>query len=182
MPKVRAVRRYRANLRLIALPFLLLAGAGITGCAHYRLGSGTEPSFRALYVAPVGNPASIPQAEAVIGSILREHFISDGRVNLVNSPEDADAVLQVSLTGYTRTPATARPDDTGLARKLALNLSANVTLHDRRSASDLFAGRVVNVSRDAFTDNGQQQAEYEALPLLAEALASQIVHAALDVW
>ena len=47
--------------------------------------------------------------------------------------------------------------------------------------------------RDAYTDSGQKlptgisvsgqlQSEYQALPLLADALADKVAHAVLDVW
>jgi hypothetical protein len=38
------------------------------------------------------------------------------------------------------------------------------------------------VQREAFTDSGQLQSEYQTLPLLAESLAAKVTHAALDVW
>jgi hypothetical protein len=47
---------------------------------------------------------------------------------------------------------------------------------------NLFENRPVNAHRDAFTDGGQLQSEFQTLPLLAEALADKIAHAALDVW
>jgi len=38
------------------------------------------------------------------------------------------------------------------------------------------------VKRDVYTDSGQQQAEYQILPLLAEDLAAKASHAVLDTW
>jgi len=38
------------------------------------------------------------------------------------------------------------------------------------------------VTREAFTDGGQLQSEYQALPLIAEALAQRVALAALDTW
>jgi hypothetical protein len=40
----------------------------------------------------------------------------------------------------------------------------------------------VSTHRDAFTEGGQLQSEYEALPLLSESLSERIAHAVLDVW
>ena len=52
---------------------------------------------------------------------------------------------------------------------------------------------LIDYRRDAYTDSGktlpsgtvvsgQLQAEYQTLPLLAEALAAKVTHAVLDVW
>jgi hypothetical protein len=57
----------------------------------------------------------------------------------------------------------------------------------------LFDGRIIEVQREAFLDNGlgsvpfgtsndQLQSEYNTLPLLAELLSEKVTHAVLDVW
>ncbi len=99
----------------------------------------------------------------------------------------------MEITDYRREVATQRRDDTGLARKFALTLGVRCTLKDRRAGKDLFTNREILVRRDAYTDSGQNlpsgtsvsgqlQAEYQALPLLADALADKVAHAVLDVW
>jgi len=160
----------------------LLAALVLCGCGHYQLGTTGQLRFSTLYVTPVANKTMLPQAQAIVSTQLREALLRDGRISLANSPAEADATLTVVLEDYHRDVRSAREDDTGLARKFALTLGARCTLHDNRGSRDLFAGRVVSVSRDAFTDGGQLQSEYQALPLLAEALAGKVSHAVLDVW
>jgi len=77
--------------------------------------------------------------------------------------------------------ASVLENDTGLARKFTLTLEVACTLKTRAGES-LFTDRMVQVQRDAFTDRGQLQSEYQTVPLLAEALAKKVVHAVLDVW
>ncbi len=172
------------TLPLLALPLsvVLLGIAVLTGCSHYRLGTGQNLAFQTLYVAPVENKTMLPQAVALVSTALRDEFLRDGRVTLVNSPEQADATLTLTLSDYHRDVATVRPGDTGLARTFTLTLGATVTLHDNRAGRDLFSKRPVDAGRDAYTDSGQLQSEYQSLPLLAGALAKKISHAALDVW
>lgn len=166
-----------------ALGALLLAFVSLgAGCAHYQLGTGSRLAFTTLYVAPVRNQALLPQADALVAAALREAFVRDGRVTLVASPEAADATLQVTLTGYRREMLAANPADTGLARKFALHLAASCSLTDNRTRRPLFAHRELTATRDAYTDSGQLQAEYQTLPLLAESLAGEVTHAVLDVW
>ena len=153
-----------------------------TGCSHYQLGTGAKLAFHTFYVEPVANKTMLPQAREIVSTQLRETFARDGRVALVNSPEAADATLRVVLTDYHREQASAREGDTGLARKFNLTLGATCTLRDNRAAKNLFENRPVAAQRESFTDSGQQQSEYQTLPLLAESLADKVAHAVLDVW
>jgi len=167
-------------------PFLgiLVLVASLSGpaCSHYQLGTQTRPPFTTLYVAPVEDRAMLPQAQALVATEIRDALIKDGRVTVVASPDTADAVLRVSLVGYNREVTASNPADTGLARKFALNLHASCTLTDRRTGRPCFTNRELVVTKDAFTDSGQLQSEYQTLPLLAAALADRVAHAVLDVW
>jgi hypothetical protein len=157
---------------------LLLA----TGCAHYQLGTGAEPSFQTLYVEPVDNKTLLPQSQPLVSTRMREMFARDARVAIVNSAAGADATLTVVLNDYHRDIAAVREGDTGLARKFNITLGALCTLRDNRTGRAIFENRPVSAIREVFTDSGQLQSEFQTLPLLADALALKVVHAALDVW
>lgn len=171
---------------------LLLCGGVFSACSHYRLGSGGALPFRTLYIEPVENNANMPQAAALFTVQLRDTFIRDGRVTLASSPAGADAVLSVSLERYSRQMTTGRSDDTGLARKFDLTVSAVCTLRDSRggsSAKTYFEKRPVSATRQIFTtpspeasQSDQLQAEYNTMPLLAASLAESAARAVLDVW
>ncbi|MBS0633529.1 MAG: hypothetical protein JSS11_16590 [Verrucomicrobia bacterium] len=164
------------------LACLATAVVGLGGCARYQLGTAAKLTFSSIYVAPVENKTLLPQAQTVVSTQLRDAFLRDNRVSLVNSPESADVTLQVVIRDYHRSVQAARSDDTGLARKFALTLGVNCTLRDNRSGKALFTDRQIEVQRDAFTDSGQLQSEYQALPLLAQSLADKVSHTVLDVW
>ena len=178
MSSVHSVTKFPAWPAFLALAVALLAGAG---CAHYRLGTDAKLAFHTLYLEPVENKTLLPQARALVSTQLREAFARDGRVALANSSTDAEATLAVTITSYRRDVLTVREGDTGLARKFNLTLATTCTLRDR-SGRILFENRPVEVHREAFTDSGQLQSEYQTLPLLAESLADKVTHAALDVW
>lgn len=175
--------RFVAALRpLCWLLASVIAGLGASGCANYQLGTGGKTTFRTLYVEPVGNQTQLPQAQALVSTRLRETFARDGRVELANSPSGADATLSIVINFYAREIAAVREGDTGLARKFNVTLGASCTLRDNRTGRAIFENRPVNAVREVFTDSGQLQAEYQTLPLLAEALAAKVAHTALDVW
>lgn len=161
----------------VGLCFLLL-----NGCAGYRLGSGAAQKFTTLFIAPVTTEALMPQARELVTTQLREAFIRDGRITLVNSPAQADAVLQLSLIGYDRTVGVSRQDDTGLARRFDVTLRAHATLTDQRSKQAFFTQRPLSAQRGVFTDSGLGPAEYQGLSLLAEQLATDTAQVVLDTW
>jgi len=164
----------------------------LTGCTQYQWGTAAGPlKFSTLYVRPVRNTTMAPQLSSMTTNILRDSFNHDGRVQLVNSPEDADATLEVVIVGYLRQVAAVREQDTGLASKFSITVTAACTLVDNRSHKNLIAARNVEIKRDVFTDNGnphsslvsdQLQAEYNVVPLIAQSLGDKIVHTVTDVW
>lgn len=169
-------------LRFLLLVPCVLGACFLTACASYHLGTGANPAFRTVYIAPVENHTLLPQSQALLTTELRASFARDGRIALVNSADAADVTLRVTINDYHRDVAAARTDDTGLARKFNLTLGVLCTLNDRRSGKPVFENRPVHTLKEVFTDSGQLQAEYQTLPLLAESLAGKVVHATLDVW
>ncbi|MFZ5494736.1 MAG: LPS assembly lipoprotein LptE [Verrucomicrobiota bacterium] len=172
----------RSPLSGILLLSAVLCALSLAGCAGYQLGTGATPRFATLFVAPVKTAALVPQARAELTTRIREAFIRDGRVRLVNSAETADAVLHLTIAGYNRTVAVARADDTGLARRFDITLQARATLLDNRTRGVLFTDRLLESKRGAFTDDGLVPAEDQLLPILGESLATEAVHAVLDTW
>lgn len=168
-------RTFLAILTSVTLGLLL------AGCGHYRLGTGSQLTFQKLYVAPATSVATVPQTRVLVTTKVREKLMQDARITLVNSPEDADATLEIALKEYNRTPTINLDSDTGLARQFALDLTAEVTLH-LSDGRVLFEKRQIKANREAFIDGGQLQSEYQAMPLLAESLANSISHAVLDTW
>lgn len=169
-------------MRVALLCALLGALLGLTACSHYRLGHEGSLRFQTLHVSIVASETVVPQARGLVTTEIREAFIKDGRVRLVDSAGDADATLVVTLDNYARAMTVARADDTGLARRFEVTLGAKARLVDNRTKQDLFASRPLIAKRGVFTDSGQLQSEYQGLPLLAADLAAQAVKATLDTW
>jgi outer membrane lipopolysaccharide assembly protein LptE/RlpB len=162
--------------------FSLVLGCSVllSGCSHYQLGTSGKLSFATLYVEPATNRTLLPQAQAIVTTQIRQAFLQDGRVAQTSAPDAADAVLEIRIQDYHRDVASVLENDTGLARKFTLTLEVACTL--RSKGTVLFQDRVIRVQRDAFTDGGLLQSEYQTLPILAEALGKKVAHAVLDVW
>lgn len=169
-------------MRLAALVLLSFCTLGLVACSHYQLGAGAEPRFATLHVKVVRNETLAPQVVAAVTTQIREAFIKDGRVRLVDSAEEADAIFALTLDDYHRDATVARTDDAGLARRYDVVLSGHATLSDRRTRRDIFVQQPIKATRGVFTDSGQVSSEYQTIPLLAEQLAERAVHAVLDNW
>lgn len=168
---------------LLPLLFILgfVAAISSSGCAHYRLGSGSKLTFQKLYVAPVDSEALAPQARALVSARVREAFLRDSRVILVSSPEEAEAVLHITLKKYGREATVSQEKDASLARKFALTLTASCDLR-MRDGKELFTNREMRAERESYVDGGQLKSEYEMMPYLADSLATRVTHAVLDTW
>ena len=170
------LRRLLLTAAVAVLPALL------GGCANYQLGTAGTPAFRTLYIEPAANKTLLPQVQALLSTRIRETFARDGRVQLVNSAAGADAILSLTIDTYRREIAAVREGDTGLARKFNVTLGATCSLRDNRGNRAIFEKRTLSAVREVFTDSGQLQSEYQTLPLLSDALAAKVAHAALDAW
>jgi len=163
------------------------------GCKSYMLGHPAELPFKTIYIQPAKNDSFAPQAQALVSSQIREAVIRDGRVTLIADPDEADAVLAITLTEYSRNAAARRQDDTELAQDFDITLRARLELHDQRSGNYFFEGREVEARtvgylNDPFTTAGAPdtqgliQAEYNAMPRLARELGRKAADELLSVW
>jgi hypothetical protein len=164
------------------------------GCSTYRLGTaGDTQDVQNLFIAPVESNGLIPQSSAIFTTQIRDAFLRDARVRVVNSPEEADAVLNVSLVRADRQGQVGSriatgvdpnaPQDLGRARKFEQEVVAHLDLASPDGAKTYFTDREVRVERQLYTDGGQQlQAEYNLVPQLAEPLARAVRGAVVDTW
>lgn len=168
-------------LRAIVAALAVMVTLGLlSGCASYKLGMPVETPFKTLHVATVETEALVPQAAALLTRDLREAFIRDGRLTLVNET-DAGAILAVTLVLYERDLSATASQDTARARSFDLELTALATLTGPNGQT-YFKDRRFIVEELAFTDAGLLQSEYGAMPVLTRDLANKIRDAVLGAW
>ncbi len=172
-------------LVLLTFGLLLLALAG--GCANYRIGKAADLPFRTVYIEPVANRSFAPQAQALVSTQVREHLMRDGRLRIVG-PDEADAILSITLFDYEREATTVRGDDTVLASKFTMSVIARCTLTDARTGRPYFQDRETGAETegifgldDELTLQGMQS-EYQTMPILTEKLARNIGNLVLHTW
>ena len=162
----------------------------MAGCQSYKFGDPAQLDFKSIYIKPVTNDSFAPQVQALLSSRIRELFIRENRVSMVNDQQEADVILFVNLINYDRDKAARQSNDTVLARSFDLNLYAEVSLFDQNSGSYLFENRVLTQTYGVYADNPYEQAqapslvqaEYQAMPNLARKLARKIADEVLSPW
>lgn len=179
--------------RTISTLSSVLALALCGGCASYHLGSPAEPEFESLYVRPAQNESFAPQAQALVSTQLRQALIRDGRIAIVSDPAQADAILEVTLTDYSRSAAARQSTDTVTAQNFDLRLDAQLSLYNQNSGNYYFQGRQLSERSSAYVENPYAdpsalntdsyiQSEYNAMPRLARGLARKIADEVLSPW
>lgn len=187
-PTTRRPRFHPLRLGALALTLLVLAG-----CQSYKLGHPAELPFATIFVEPAQNQSFAPQAQALVSAKVRQAILRDSRVTLVADRAKADVTLAITLTDYQRIAASRDSNDTEVALDYDLTLQALLSLRDQNSGSYLFENRPVEARRQAFVNDvfapaaapdtqGFVQAEYQAMPGLADDLATAIANLVLGAW
>jgi hypothetical protein len=165
--------------------FLFAWAAGVSivfsGCLGYRFGRSAELPFRTIYVAPPVNASLAPQTAPLLGSVIRRELDRSGEVRISEDP-NADAVLEITLRVLEREISADRADDTGLARKWRLTLSAECTLRDPKTGEVYMEKRVIPAFDEVYTDSGQTAAEHQNMPVLMTRLGEAITREILSTW
>lgn len=182
-----------ARLCFAFCTFVGCAMIGLCGCRSYHLGHPATLPFESVFIEPAANESYAPQAQAIVSANIREVIIRDSRVKLLASREEADLVIEIVLTEYSKRSATRDPNDTEAALSFGLSLVSEVSLYDRRAKEYIFQNRRVeergegfvnNIYSNATTPDTQSfiQSEYQAIPRIARDLASKIADEVLSAW
>ncbi len=153
----------------------------LSGCNHYQLGPPEEVAYESIYITPIEVFEIIPQAQALITENLREAFLQSGRISLQNR-DSADVILDVVLVDLTRETGALQQFDTGRTASTILTLHAEASLIERRTGRRLMQKIPLQAQTVALNQAGLVQAEYQAIPILAETLARKVRDQVLFPW
>jgi hypothetical protein len=145
------------------------------------LGDPATLPFATIHVAPPVNTSLAPQAAPLVGASLTRALDRSGRVKIA-ADGAADALLTITLTDYRREVTAERSDDTSLARKWRVTLTAECTLARRSDGQSWFARRAVSAFDEVYVDSGLVPAESQNMSVLAERLAQEIAREVLGAW
>jgi Lipopolysaccharide-assembly len=158
-----------------------LAGLLFSGCMGYRVGPVLKADYRSVAVPMFKNKTLKPQLEAQVTNGIIRRLQSDGTLR-VDSLENADIVLDGEIVSYRRTRLRALQTEASTPREFRVYIDARVEAHNRVTGKIILPPTIVTGSADTFIGDDLQSAEFQALPLIADDLARQVVSLLVESW
>lgn len=160
-----------------------VAALAMGGCA-YRVGSiaGEElGGVRTVYVPVVKNETYEPNISVMVTDSIIQHLHRDGTLRVVREA-DADSTLDVKLVEFDRRPQRSGRRDTRVASEYRVELKAEATFTKRGEAQPIMDGDKFTGETEFFIGQDLQEGERQAMGLLADDLARQIVAKVTEGW
>jgi len=172
------------NRRLSSRIAVILAVLGCVltaGCMGYRVGPVLKADYRSVAVPMFKNKTYKPQLEAQITNGIIKRMQTDGTLR-VDSEAGADVIVNGDIIRYNRLALRLSKQDTKVPREYRLVITVHVKAHDRRTGKVVLKPTDVSGSADMFIGSDLQSAEYQALPLVADDVARQVVSLLVESW
>ncbi len=158
----------------------LLAGLALSGCAGYKLGS-VDAGYKTVAVPVFRNQTTKPQLEAPLTNALLRRIQADGSLQ-VKWADEADVVVNGVILSYDRQVLRSLPAETRTPREYRLRIEVLVEAKHRRTGEVIISPTKFSGQADTFIGSDLQTAENQALPLIADDLARQIVSQLTEKW
>ncbi|MBU4200964.1 MAG: hypothetical protein KKE37_03125 [Verrucomicrobia bacterium] len=164
-----------AGLLIVALVL-----ANTPGCVGYQLGSSLPPDIKSVFVRTFINKCNEPLIEIEATNATIAEFQKDGTLK-IGRLEEADVVLETTLTAITLEPLRFDRQDTSKPNEYRLIMSAIFVLKRQGSGKMIGEGECIGESTFLFGGN-LASAKRSAIPKASEDLAKRIVEKVVEVW
>lgn len=153
----------------------------LSGCMGYRLG-GTRPAgVQSVAMAPVVNATTEPAIELQVTHAMRQRIQFDGRMQLVNEPENADAVIEITLTQYTLTPIAYDSKLRATPNLYRLRITGEAELRETETGTVLSTSKTYGEATFAFNAD-LTSSKRDALPEAAQEIARFMLDDLIERW
>ena len=172
------------NRFILSRVAVILTGLGCAlavGCLGYRVGPILKADYRSVAVPMFKNKTYKPQLEAQITNGIIKRLQTDGTLR-VDSEANADVVVTGEIIRYNRLALRLLQENADVPREYRLVIVVHVEAHDRLTGKVVLKPTDISGSADMFIGSDQQSAEYQALPLVADDVARQVVSLLVESW
>ena len=164
--------------RTLAAALLLLLTAG---CANYRLGSMLPDDLKTVYVPTCKNDTAEPLIEQDVTRALLSQIQMDGSLR-VASEDDADTVLEITLTKFWLDPVAYESGKSSTANQYRMSIKASFVLRRRADNSVVVDSPSVTGWYDFDFAGDMTSSKNIALRPAAEDLGRRIVSQIVQYW
>jgi Lipopolysaccharide-assembly len=162
----------------IALLLLLLLSAG---CASYQLGSMLPDDIQTVYMPTCINQTTEPMIEQDVTSAILSQIQMDGSLR-VTSREQADTILDVTLTQFWLDPVAYVSGESSTANQYRMNIRASFVLRQRVDNSVVAESPGLTGWYEFDFTGDMTSSKSIALRPTAEDLGRRIVNGIVQYW
>lgn len=161
-------------------PWSLLCLAILTGCAGYQLGptNGRTAGNESLQIQPFRNETHEARVLDPLTTALRRRVQEDGTYKLATQ-NDGDIILSGEVTDYRRRELSFQPSDIVTVRDYQLVMTVHAVARARTTGKVLM-DRNISGKTTIRVANDLNSAERQAMPLIAEDLARNLIGVLAD--
>ena len=164
--------------RTLAAALLLLLTAG---CANYRLGSMLPDDLQTVYIPTCKNETAEPLIEQDVTRAILAQIQMDGCLR-VASADDADTVLEITLTKFWLDPVAYEAGKSSTANQYRMSIKASFVLRRRADNSVVVDSPSVTGWYDFDFAGDMTSSKNIALRPAAEDLGRRIVSQIVQYW
>ena len=164
--------------RTLAAALLLLLTAG---CANYRLGSMLPDDLKTVYIPTCKNETAEPLIEQDVTRAILAQIQMDGSLR-VASADDADTVLEITLTKFWLDPVAYEAGKSSTANQYRMSIKASFVLRRRADNSVVVDSPSVTGWYDFDFAGDMTSSKNIALRPAAEDLGRRIVSQIVQYW
>ena len=164
--------------RTLAAALLLLLTAG---CANYRLGSMLPDDLKTVYIPTCKNETAEPLIEQDVTRAILAQIQMDGSLR-VASADDADTVLEITLTKFWLDPVAYEAGKSSTANQYRMSIKASFVLRRRADNSVVVDSPSVTGWYDFDFAGDMTSSKNIALRPAAEDLGRRIVGQIVQYW
>lgn len=163
---------FRISLFLWLFPILFFSG-----CWYYSTSDSLPPNLKTIYISTVENKTSQFDLGEMLTNRISQAFIDNGRLKLINKPDEADLILQVQVTQYDNKPYSFGQQEEVKEYRVAIYLT--VVCKNVKENTNLW-------SRSGLTDytnyNHLEENEERAIQETIKKLSDELVNNTLTIW
>jgi outer membrane lipopolysaccharide assembly protein LptE/RlpB len=133
---------------------VVLVLTSLWACGYHFVGAdseGVDPSIRRVYVQTFGNETNEPNVENTFRGAFIDRIIQGGRFQVVDKPEQADAVLKGKIKNLVRIPLSYTVGN--LAAEERWHVSVDISFVERETGKVIWRNSEFNLSGDYRVDS-----------------------------